>query len=93
MLFKSAKGARVAKDPNKSPDKGFSQEVVGDKQLPASKPKTAFTWHKVVAPGSAEPTQSMATPKRLSEHKAVGRPKSNFVSEAQKRLNDRKIKG
>lgn len=73
----------MAKNPNKSPEKGFIDEIESAPDLSKSKVsggQKPFTWGKPVAGGEAKP-QQMNVPRRLKEQTKVGRPKSNIVAE------------
>lgn len=73
----------ASKNPNKSPDKGFIDELESPdlSKVKVPEAKKPFTWDKPVAGGEARPNQ-MNVPRRLKEQTKVGRPKSNMVAEA-----------
>ncbi len=78
----------MAKNPNKSASKGFQNELSKQKQLPATAPKTAFTYDAPVV--GTQRTRNMGFDKRIRSHKSVAEAASDFTSEQTNRINKRR---
>lgn len=74
-------------NPNRSPMKGFIKELA-KAEKPAAKDKS-FKYEKRIVPASLD---SMNTPRRLTEHKALAPAKSNIVKETAQHVKNRGTK-
>lgn len=78
----------MAKSPNKTPNKGFIQELAKPKQ--ASQPKTKLDWSKPVTETKA--VQNLGTTRRLEKYKAAQDPASNMADELATHIQQRRAK-
>jgi hypothetical protein len=78
----------VAKSPNKTPNKGFVNELAKTKQ--ASHSKTKLDWAKPIA--GTNPVQNLSTTHRLEKFKAAQSPDSNMADELATHIQQRRAK-
>lgn len=81
----------MAKNPNRSPDKGFSKELASSPKLKPATAKKKFTWHKTVSGGEAKP-DDMGTTRRLNQQREAAPADSNYSDEMGEMLRKRKAK-
>ena len=80
----------MAKNPNRSPDKGFIGEIESSPQIKPQQAKKRFTWHKDVSGGESSP-QDMGTTQRLKKQAAVA-PTKQAVAETAEHIANRRRK-